>query len=83
MSQVLAWYTEISGYNPVPDLGWGASFGMYRSSVIMQGIAARYAVRQASSEKAKDYAKMMVPYGNQAYKIFLRAKEARSGKANL
>ncbi len=49
---------------------------MYRSSVIMQGIAARYAVRQASSEKAKDYADMMVPYGLAAYENFRKVKEA-------
>lgn len=83
MKQVMAWYTEISGYNPEPDLAWGASFGMYRSSVIMQGIAARYAVRQASSAKAKDYGDMMVPYGHQAYKIFLKSKESRPAKSNL
>ena len=78
--QVMAWYTEVSGYNPEPDLLWGTAFGMYRSSVIMQGIAARYAVRQASSAKAKDYAAMMGPYGEQAYKIFLKANKS---KANL
>jgi aminoglycoside phosphotransferase (APT) family kinase protein len=81
--QAIAWYTEVAGWNPEPDLVWGAAFGMYRSSVIMQGIAARYAVRQASSEKAKDYADMMVPFGQQAYKIFLKAKEAGPAKAKL
>lgn len=81
--QALAWYAEVNGYNPKPDLVWGAAFGMYRSSVIMQGIAARYAVRQASSEKAKDYADMMVPFGQAAYKIFLKAKDAGTSKARL
>jgi aminoglycoside phosphotransferase (APT) family kinase protein len=81
--QVITWYAEISGYNPEPDLLWGQAFGMYRSSVIMQGIAARYAVRQASSANAKDYAGMMVPFGEQAYKIFLKANGARRSKSNL
>ncbi|KFY28896.1 hypothetical protein V493_02693 [Pseudogymnoascus sp. VKM F-4281 (FW-2241)] len=81
--QVISWYAETSGYNPGPDLLWGAAFGMYRSSVIMQGIAARYAVRQASSANAKDYADMMVPFGEQAYRIFQQANGARQSKANL
>lgn len=81
--QVISWYTEVSGYNPEQDLLWGAAFGMYRGAVIMQGIAARYAVRQASSANAKDYADMMVPYGEQAYRIFQQAQGARQSKANL
>jgi aminoglycoside phosphotransferase (APT) family kinase protein len=81
--QALQWYAEVAGWNPEPDLTWGAAFGMYRSSVIMQGIAARYAVRQASSERAKDYADQMTPFGLSAYKIFLKAKEAGESKAKL
>ncbi len=33
----------------------------------MQGIAARYAVRQASSAKARDYAVQMGPFGELAW----------------
>ena len=79
IEQCLQWYTEVKGYDPTPDLAWGTAFGLYRGSVIMQGIAARYAVRQASSEKAKDYADMMVPYSEAGYKIFLKAKQAKMG----
>lgn len=79
LDQCLDWYTAVKGYDPKPDLAWGTAFGLYRGSVIMQGIAARYAVRQASSEKAKDYADMMVPYSLAGYKIFLKAKEEKMG----
>lgn len=79
LQEALKWYAEVKGYDPTPDLDWGSAFGMYRSSVIMQGIAARYAVRQASSEKAKDYADMMVPFGLTAYKNFVKVKEAKMG----
>lgn len=82
-AQLVAWYSEVSGYSPERDLVWGTAFGMYRLYVIMQGIAARYAVRQASSEKAKDYVDMMVPLGEQAYKLHLKAKEAGSAKTKL
>lgn len=38
------------------DMYWGDAFGFVRNSVIVQGIAARFARRQASSEKAGMYA---------------------------
>lgn len=63
-SQCLDWYTQIAGWNPGPDSGWGDAFGVFRNSVIMQGIAARYATRQASSARAKEYAMQMEPFGD-------------------
>ena len=83
LQEALGWYAEVSGYDPTPDLPWGSAFGLYRSSVIMQGIAARYAVRQASSEKAKDYADMMVPFGLAGYHIFAKVKAEAFAKAKL
>ncbi|KAF1990414.1 APH-domain-containing protein [Aulographum hederae CBS 113979] len=60
--EVLAWYTtavasetagpQIRGWNPQQDIQWGAAFAMFRDAVIYQGIAARYAARQASSAQA-------------------------------
>ena len=35
----------------------------------MQGIAARYAVRQASSAKARDYGVQMGPFGEFAWEL--------------
>ncbi|KAL8631020.1 hypothetical protein Q9189_003215 [Teloschistes chrysophthalmus] len=63
-SQCLEWYTQIADWNPGPDSGWGDAFGVFRNSVIMQGIAARYATRQASSARAKEYAMQMEPFGH-------------------
>ena len=62
--ECVEWYEEVIG-EKVPDreLTWADAFGTYRGSVIMQGIAARYALRQASSEKAGDYAAQMGPFG--------------------
>lgn len=81
--QVIAWYAEIAGWDPEPELDWGSAFGLYRNSVIAQGVAARYALKQTSSEKAKYYADMMVPLGEVAYKMFLKAKRARSKQTKL
>lgn len=63
LEQCLSWYAEAAGWDPSPDLGWGNAFGGFRGAVIMQGIAARYALRQASGKTAKEYAAQMKPYG--------------------
>lgn len=68
-SDLLRWYAEVSGWNPTPDILWGDAFGMFRGSVIMQGIAARYAVRQASSAKAKEHGALMEPFGETAWEL--------------
>ncbi|KAL4941546.1 hypothetical protein BDV06DRAFT_236011 [Aspergillus oleicola] len=50
-----------SGYNVRPDLPWGRAFAGFRGAVIMQGIAARYARRQASSATAREFGAMAWP----------------------
>ncbi|MCJ1350395.1 MAG: hypothetical protein MMC33_000376 [Icmadophila ericetorum] len=47
------WYADIAGWDPSSEYAWGDAFGMFRNMVIMQGIAARYALRTASSARAK------------------------------
>lgn len=83
-SQCIDWYAEVTGWNPRADSRWGDSFNVFRNSVIMQGIAARYALRQASSEKAKEYAAQMGPFGQFAWDLLQRFKEEDGmGKAKL
>ncbi|KAI9813076.1 MAG: hypothetical protein M1827_004296 [Pycnora praestabilis] len=74
--QCIQWYREVSGWDPESELTWGDAFGLFRGSVIMQGIAARYAMRQASSEKAKDYAAQMRPFGEFAWGLVERIKSS-------
>ena len=63
-SQLLQWYSEAAGWNVTTrEIAWGEAFGVFRNSVIMQGIAARFARRQACSERAKEYGEMMMPFG--------------------
>ena len=81
--QALAWYSAVAGWDPVPDMSWGAAFGMLRSCVIMQGIAARYALRQASSANAKSYADMMVPFGELAWSLVQKVKDSMGPKERL
>lgn len=67
LEEVIQWYGEESGYNVEKDLTWGCSFGGFRGAVIMQGIAARYAQRQASSASAMEYGRQMAPMGQWAW----------------
>ena len=75
--QALEWYAEVAGWNPKRDATWGSAFGVFRNSVIMQGIAARYALRQASSAKAKEHGDKMGPFGEFAWLLIGQAKEER------
>ncbi|KAK3073869.1 hypothetical protein LTR53_004168 [Teratosphaeriaceae sp. CCFEE 6253] len=66
--ECVAWYEGVVGWTvAATELTWADSFNIYRGSVIMQGIAARYALRQASSEKAGDYAAQMKPFGEMGF----------------
>jgi aminoglycoside phosphotransferase (APT) family kinase protein len=82
-NDLVRWYAEVSGYDPSPELTWGAAFGFFRATCIYQGIAARYAVRQASSAKAKDNASQMHPMGRLAWKHLQRARKLAKEKARL
>ncbi|KAL2756807.1 hypothetical protein ACRALDRAFT_2087252, partial [Sodiomyces alcalophilus JCM 7366] len=68
-SQVVQWYAEISGYDPSRELNWGMAFNIFRSSAVCQGIAARIARRQASSEQAKRYADTREPLAEFAWEL--------------
>ena len=80
----MEWYAEVAGWDPSSEADWGDSFGMFRNSVIMQGIAARHALRQASSARAREYAVQMVPFGEFAWDLVARLKDlATSEKPKL
>ncbi|KAL8913999.1 MAG: hypothetical protein Q9171_001250 [Xanthocarpia ochracea] len=74
-SECIQWYAEVAGWDPSAESGWGDAFGVFRYSVIMQGIAARYALRQASSARAKEYAVQMRPFGEFAWGLVAELKE--------
>ena len=68
---------------PGPELGWGDTFANFRNSVIMQGIAARYAQRQASSEKAKEVGSLMGPYGDFTWGLAQRLMDKKTRRARM
>jgi hypothetical protein len=61
---------------------WGDSFGIYRGAIIMQGIAARYALRQASSAKAMEYGSQMKPMAEIGWDLVQECKKSHA-KAKL
>ncbi|KAF2430460.1 aminoglycoside phosphotransferas-like protein [Tothia fuscella] len=59
--QCIDWYTEVSGYDLRSEIPWGSAFAMFRNCIIFQGIAARFATRQASSTEAFKVGQEMEP----------------------
>lgn len=80
--QLITWYSEVAGWDPRSDVTWGDAFGIYRGAIIMQGIAARFALRQASSAKAQDYASQMKPFAEIAWDLVQEYKKTHE-KAKL
>ncbi|OJJ47894.1 hypothetical protein ASPZODRAFT_131494 [Penicilliopsis zonata CBS 506.65] len=79
----IRWYTAAAGWDPTPEVLWGDAFFAFRSSVIMQGIAARYALRQASSARAVQYAKRTGPFALEAWERVKKVQEMSSPKGHL
>lgn len=71
--QILEWYTSAGGYDARSEVPWGMAFSIWKLAAVCQGIAARYAARQASSEKAKHHAELRKPMADVAW---ILAKEA-------
>lgn len=85
VDEALAWYVEggQGNYDPRPDLGWGNAFHTFRSAGILQGIAARVARRQASSEFAHKYAGSFKSLGDLAWQLAEEEKAKRKTKGKL
>lgn len=79
----LRWYSEVAGYNPTADVLWGDAFFCLRGSVIMQGIAARYALRQASSARAVEYAQKTKPLALEAWRRVQQVQDVVRQKGKL
>ena len=79
-SHCIIWYSEVAGWDPTPEMDWGDAFATFRNSVVMQGIAARYALRQASSAQAHEIGGLMGPYGEFSWGLIERWKEKAARK---
>ncbi|KAL7627427.1 hypothetical protein AAE478_001620 [Parahypoxylon ruwenzoriense] len=80
-ADVLSWYAAAAGWAPTPEeVAWAAAFGVFRLAAICQGIAARFATRQASSANAHAHASAARPLGEFAWKLVSEQREKRGGK---
>lgn len=81
--QIVGWYAEVAGWNPSQDLPFGKAFGFFKATFIYQGIAARYAKRQASSAQAKLNGALMHPLGQYTWDTIQEAKKKAKVGAKL
>ncbi|KAJ5678475.1 uncharacterized protein N7477_004108 [Penicillium maclennaniae] len=79
----IRWYSAVAGYDPTEDILWGDAFFAFRGSVIMQGIAARFAGRQASSARASEYAKRAKPFALYAWEQVKQVQRQSQQKGKL
>lgn len=84
LDECISLYVAGSGYDVRPDLAWGRAFAGFRGAVIMQGIAARYALRQASSASAREFGAMAWPTAENVWGLVREMQgmgaDARKGK---
>lgn len=72
--EILGWYRDAAGWDPAPDMDWAVAFSVFRLAAICQGIAARVATRQASSEQARQHADAMFPLAEFAWSLAQKAQ---------
>ncbi|KAB8217350.1 kinase-like domain-containing protein [Aspergillus novoparasiticus] len=77
------WYREVGGWDPTPDLPWGDAFFAWRLSIILQGVKARYALRQASSAQAHEHAKKTTPFALAAWERVKAVQNTMRQKGKL
>ncbi|KAK5117999.1 hypothetical protein LTR62_004043 [Meristemomyces frigidus] len=78
--EAVAWYEETAGFSiPARELAWATSFALFRDSIIFQGIAARFALRQASSDRAMMYGRERGPYAEMAWVMVERIRGVGRG----
>ncbi|KAL4798520.1 kinase-like domain-containing protein [Aspergillus venezuelensis] len=80
IAQCLEWYASEAGWDPAPELRWAEAFCLFRLSIIYQGIAARYAARQATGGKARELGQARYPSAELAKKVI---GDIKAGKAGL
>jgi aminoglycoside phosphotransferase (APT) family kinase protein len=83
VQDIVSWYAGAAGWNPSPELNWAMAFSTFRSSAISQGIAARVARRQATSEQAMHYVDAFKPLGELAWTMVEKDKKEAGNRAKL
>ncbi|CAG8781960.1 41495_t:CDS:2 [Gigaspora margarita] len=77
-NELIQVYCEKSGRQyPIPNFEFAIAFTFFRTAVILQGIAARIARKQASSDKAKEYAKFFKDINLMGFEIIDRTIKSK------
>jgi aminoglycoside phosphotransferase (APT) family kinase protein len=72
----IRWYAGVNGWDPTTDLPWGDAFFMFRTTVFVQSITARFARRQASKEQEK-YVGREAQYAGDTWRQLRQVKEMK------
>ncbi|KAL2794844.1 kinase-like domain-containing protein [Aspergillus keveii] len=83
VAQCVSWYAEEAGWDPASELRWAEAFCLFRLSIIYQGIAARYAARQATSAKARELGRAMYPCAELAERVIREIEDKDTDRARL
>jgi len=81
-AQCLEWYREAAALDIAHhEIRWADAFAIFRTAVMIQGIAARHAVRQASGEgqSAAALAQERFPYARAALEMVREFKDSPDG----
>ncbi|KAL4894144.1 APH-domain-containing protein [Aspergillus ambiguus] len=76
-AQCVQWYIDVARWNPSPDLAWGDAFFAFRTTVILQSVAARHVQRQTGSVDASHYAMKVKPSAEDTWELVKRASPTR------
>ncbi|RVD81413.1 uncharacterized protein DFL_009277 [Arthrobotrys flagrans] len=73
--ELLGWYKDIAGWDPAPDMNFAFAFTLMRGSAIFHGIAARHAMRVASSAQAYENGEKRWGYSELAWEYTKKHKK--------
>ncbi|KAK6206553.1 hypothetical protein LQW54_007623 [Pestalotiopsis sp. IQ-011] len=79
---IMGWYAETAGWDPRSEINWGMAFSVFRLAAICQGIAARVATKQASSEQARKHAESLGPLAEFAWQLVGKEKQNKAKSTN-
>lgn len=76
--QCVAWYGEVAGWDAAKEMLWADGFCIFRTAVMLMGIAARYAIRQTRGEEAYEIGLDRIHYARTAQRIVASLQENKA-----
>lgn len=82
-AELVKQYAQMTDYDPQRDMAWGGAFNIFRATMITQGIAARYARRQASGIEAERISRQIPAFSQWALKLLESIPRVKDLRASL